>query len=133
MSIPSFILLSFALGLCAACLVVAVAALAGWAWTLVRLNASFLPYAQGLQALQKLNDLKDESIRAVLANFERKQQKEPGIAGRSGEDEIAEIRRRAEAMGFSVDKSGIVSEQTAPLPPVPDALDVNLPTIDVVE
>ena len=117
--------------LCGVLTIVACAALGGWAWTLVRLNASFLPYAQGLQALFKLNDMEDEKIRKVLANFEKRaeQTKEnPGSRAGGLDTEVAEITRRAQSMGFVVRPNGEVQEGK-PVGPIPDAP----PEIDFIE
>jgi hypothetical protein len=100
--------------------VVAAAALAGWAATLVSMTRAMLPNAQALQALHKLNDMEDEKIRKVLANFERRERVEPQ-AGRPVADDMAEIQRRAASLGFVVDRAGTVSAPERPLIMPPDA------------
>lgn len=112
-------------------LVVALGALGGWAATLVNLNRSILPNAQALQALNQVNNIMDERIRAVLANFEKKSS---GVLNATKPvDELEEIRRRAAQMGLSIDAKGNVNEnrpvRPAPEPSMPPELD-NLPIVE---
>jgi hypothetical protein len=100
----------------------AVAALGGWAATLVNLNRSILPNAQALQALNQVNNIMDDRIRAVLANFEKQRSRtvEPTAPV---EDQLAEVRRRAQMAGFDIDGQGTVRQRTvraAPEPLVPE-------------
>jgi hypothetical protein len=114
-----------------AAMLVAVLALAGWAWTLVFMNRAFLPYAQGLAALETLNAKMDERIRMAFANMgKRNEPKPPAEQSRPGGDQnpMAEIQRRAREMGFQVDSQGNVAKMPSAMPPMPEPV-----TLDIVE
>lgn len=98
--------------------IVALAALGGWAYTLVSLNRSILPNAQAIQALTKVNDIMDERIRAVLANFEKRSNKSPDPT--KPVDQLEEIRARAAAMGLAVSADGTVTENSKTYKPAPE-------------
>jgi predicted RND superfamily exporter protein len=112
-------------------LIVALGALGGWAATLVHLNRSILPNAQAIQALNQVNNIMDDRIRSVLANFEKRSAKQPEST--KPVNELEEIQRRAAAMGFSMDAKGNVNEnrlvRPAPEPSLPEEL-ANLPIVE---
>jgi hypothetical protein len=110
--------------------VLAVLALAGWGATLVLMSRALLPYANGMAVLSKLDDLKDEKIRGALAAFKKRDE---GEGKPSMDSELAEIRRRAQALGFQVDGDGRVDTRErsgSPLTPPPD---VDTGDLEVVE
>ena len=105
-------------------LVVALAALALLAWSLIALMRSvallmeaFLKQSQGLQALAKLKDNEDDKLRAIIAKFGEKPAT-PNMA-----KQIDEIRKKAERQGFTVDTAPAQPngrEFSTPMTPPPE-------------
>jgi hypothetical protein len=111
---------------------VALAALGGWAATLIALNRSILPNAQALQALTKVNEIMDQRIKETFASFKNR---DTAIQPtRTENDPIVEIRRRAAAMGITIDTEGNVRDNrpNTTLKPPPDPASVDA-LLDVVE
>jgi len=114
------------------CLIIAVLCLAGWAWTLVSMHRAFLPYAQGLAALDTINAKMDERIKAVLANLGKRNQPQPESekSRAGGEDDfMAEMQRKAQGMGFVMNRNGdLYPAESKNLPPMPDP-----PNLEIVD
>jgi hypothetical protein len=106
----------------------ALAAMAGWAFTLVQMTRAVLPNAQAYQALSKLSNEMDDRVRSVLENMQRRSGKQ--IDPTKPVDELEEARRRAATMGLKIDTDGNVSERDRAFRPPPDAATVDL---DMVE
>jgi hypothetical protein len=101
----------------------AILALAGWGATLVHISRSLLPNAQAYQAMAKVSFEMDERIRNVLASFEKRNQAQisPTLP-----DQLDEVRRRAQSMGFSINANGNVSERQRPMTPPPEPPEIDL-------
>jgi hypothetical protein len=92
-------------------LTVALGALGGWAWFLVASTRAQLPQAQAYQALFKLNEMKDQSIREILGKFDARE-KSPDL-----QKQIDAITRKAQQQGFVINPTQGVPHPTPPNSP----------------
>ena len=96
------------------------------------MHRAFLPYAQGLAALDTINAKMDERIKAVLANIGKRNQPQPESekSRAGGEDDfMAEMQRKAQGMGFVMNRNGdLYPAESKNLPPMPDP-----PNLEIVD